>query len=397
MERSDLIEVAKRMIHYAETGTTASHDEGPRRNPIATYTDPEQFEYEKERIFERYPQLVCLSRDLPNPGDYLTRDDMRKPIVVVRNRDGQVRAFLNSCSHRSARLVEGQGKLRGGFVCPYHAWAFDLNGRCTGIHKEETFGEVNRSEYGLVELPCEEKYGFVYVAPRPDAHFTVDEHLGDLGPQLGSWDLGQATLIDSHEWNLDTNWKLALDTFCEGYHFWPLHSKTVGTFAMTNCSTYDRYGKHGEHHRLGFPSKTILDLRGLPEDEWDPMEHFSFVHYLFPNISLLVSPDEVELFQLFPGDRVDQHITRYNLYMRKPMDSDERWEAARQHFGFIRDVVDQEDYWVSANVQRNFRTGMREYTTFGRNEPSLINMHRTFRHMAGLPLVDEPVPQGEAE
>ncbi len=394
MERQELIAVARRMIEYARAGTTATHEEGPRRNPISTYTDEAQFELEKRRIFGRQPQLICFSSDLPNPGDYRTHDDLDVPMLVVRTDDGRVKAFLNSCAHRAMRVAEGAGSGVRTFVCPYHAWAYDLNGRLAGIHKASTFGAVDKSCYGLVELPCEEKYGLVYVAPAPDATFDIDEHLGDLAPELAGWRLERARFIETGEWRLASNWKLALDTFCEGYHFGPLHPETIAPLAMTNTMTYDRYGRHGEHHRLGFPLKSVVDLADRPEEEWgDPHAHFNFVYYIFPNISLLVSPNEIEFFQLYPGERVGEHLTRYSAYTREAPEDDARWQEAREHFQFIYDVVDREDYRVSAAVQRNFDTGLRRYTTFGRNEPSLINMHRTFRKMAGLPLVDEPAPE----
>jgi hypothetical protein len=75
--------------------------------------------------------------------------------------------------------------------------------------------------------------------------------------------------------------------------------------------------------------------------------------------------------------------------MRKPLDSEEQWQDARDHFRYIHEVVDSDDYWVSANIQKNFNSGLATHTHYGRNEPSLINMHRSFRRMAGLPLVDE--------
>jgi phenylpropionate dioxygenase-like ring-hydroxylating dioxygenase large terminal subunit len=397
VKRDELVRIAKQLLDYVESGTTASHEDGPRRNPISTYTDPEQFELEKARILGRFPQLICLSSDMPDPGDFRTHDDTGVPMLLVRNREGRVQAFLNACSHRAARLVEGEGNAKRSFVCPYHAWSYGLDGRCTGIHKRETFGDVSPADFRLLELPCEEKYGFVYAAPAPDAHFTIDDHLGELGPQLGSWDLGAATFVDSWQWNLQSNWKLALDTFCEGYHFQPLHPDTIAATSFTNTMSYDRYGGQGEHHRLGFPRKSIALLRELPEHEWEPLDHFSFVHFLFPNISLLVSPNAVELFQLFPGRHVGEHTTRYRSYMRQPLDSDEKWEEARTHFRRIRDVVTSDDYWVSANIQKNFNAGLATHTHYGRNEPSLINMHRTFRRMAGLSPVDEPLERAEQE
>ncbi|MDD9803050.1 MAG: aromatic ring-hydroxylating dioxygenase subunit alpha [Deltaproteobacteria bacterium] len=398
MEHAELLEVLRQLVHYASSGTTASHPDGARRNPTSNYTDAQQFELEKQRIFSRAPQLICLSGDLPEPGSYRTHDDTGVPMVVVRQADGGVRAFVNACAHRAARLVSGSGRLpQGGFVCPYHAWRYGLDGALQAVFKAQSFGPIAAQDYGLQPLPCEEKHGLIYAAPDPEAGFSVDEHLGELGPELGGWRLGEATRIQSGEWRLPTNWKLALDTFCEGYHFGPLHAKTVGQFSLTNCMSYDRYGKHGEHHRLGFPSKAVLGLAHKPESEWgDPFQYFSFVHYIYPNISLLVSQDEVEFFQLFPGETVGEHITRYTLYLRKPVDSEERREHGRQHFDYIYSVVDQEDYWVSAQVQKNLNSGMQRWTTFGRNEPSLINMHRTLRRMAGLPLVDEPAEPGAA-
>ena len=394
MERSDLVEVARRMIAYARTGTTATHAEGPRRNPIRTYTDPAQFELEKERIFGQSPQLICFSSDLPGPGDYRTHDDLGIPIVVVRTASGEVRAFLNSCAHRAMRVAEGEGRGIRNFQCPYHAWTYDLDGRLTGIHKANTFGKVDASCYGLTPLPCREKYGLVYVSPRPELEFEIDDHLGALGPELGSWGLEKASFIEEGVWDLASNWKLALDTFCEGYHFGPLHPETIAPVAMTNTMTYDRYGVEGEHHRLGFPLKSLLDLADKPEAEWgDPHAHFNFVYFIFPNISMLVSPGEVEFFQLYPGASVGEHRTRYRAYTRRTPENDEARDAAREHFRFIFEVVDREDYRVSAAVQRNFSTGLQSHTTFGSNEPSLINMHRTFRRRAGLPLVDEPAPE----
>lgn len=391
MRQVDLLSVLRRMVDYAASETTASHPEGPRRNPVSTYTDVEQFELEKQEIFGEAPQLLGLSRDLDGPGSYRCFDDLGLPVVALRDQEGRFRAFLNTCAHRAARLVEGCGELPGRVVCPYHGWTYGLDGRLEQIFKEATFGDVDTTRYGLTEIPSEEKYGFLYASPRPDVPIDVAAHLGDLGPELESWSLGEATPIETGGWTLDTNWKLALDTFCEGYHFGPLHATSVGRVAMTNTSTYDRYGAQQEHHRLGFPNKTILDLVGKDEADWgDPFRHFNFVHFLYPNISLLVSDDAVELFRLYPGSRVDQHTTRYTLYMRRPMDSDQRWKAARAHFDFIYSVVDQEDYRVSAAVQRNFNAGHVKYTTFGRNEPALIDMHRAFRRGAGLPPVDEP-------
>ncbi len=379
------------MQHYMQTGTTAIDPEGPVRQPVSTYTDPEQWQREKELIFGRTPALICFSCDVPEPGDYRTHDDLGIPIFVIRGEDGRVRAFHNACSHRAGRMLEGSGRVKRSIVCPYHAWAYDLAGGLSGVHKGDTVGPIDPACYGLKSLPCEEKFGFVYVSPDLDAELSVDEHLGSLATDFASWNLGQGECVKSGSFEIRSNWKLALDTFCEGYHFQPLHPGTIGSVSVTNCSTYDRFGADGEHHRLGFPAKTMEALVGRPESEWgDPMAYCNFVYMIFPNIVLMVSAGTYEFFQVYPGDRVNEHVTRYSLYSRTPIASEKERDSKEQHFDFVYGVVENDDYRMSAAVQKNFDSGRVAYTTFGQNEPALIHLHRTLRLKTGLTPVDEP-------
>ena len=391
MKHDELIDRVRLMQHYMQTKTTAIDPAGPVRQPISTYTDQDQWERERELIFGRTPALICFSCDVGEPGDYRTHDDLGIPLFVIRGQDGRVRAFLNACSHRASRLLEGSGHVNGKVVCPYHAWAYGLAGELAGIHKADTVGPIDRDCYGLKQLPCEEKYGFIYVSPDPEAALSVDEHLGSLATDFSSWELGRGECVKRGSFEIRSNWKLALDTFCEGYHFQPLHPMTIGNVSMTNCSTYDRFGKDGEHHRLGFPAKTMEALIGRPESEWDdPMKYCNFVYQIFPNIVLMVSAGTYEFFQVYPGRHVNEHVTRYSLYSRTPIGSEEDRENKERHFDFVYGVVESDDYKVSASVQKNFDAGLLSHTTFGQNEPALINLHRTLRLKTGLPPVDEP-------
>jgi carnitine monooxygenase subunit len=383
-EREILSAVVKRALKHVDAGTTDSAEE-PYRHPTWTYTDPELFEQEKVKIFKESPQMVCFSCDLPNPGSFYTFDDLGVPVLLVRDNDGKVNAFLNACSHRGARLKEGCGKANS-ISCPYHAWGFDLKGKLRTIYKEETFGCVDKSFYDLVRLPVEEKYGVIYVGLDPDMKFSIDDHLGDLAPYFEMWNLGDMKFVNMHEWRMKTNWKLALDTFCEGYHFGPLHKESVGDYTMGNLSLYDRFGPDKRHHRMTFVNVTISDLKKIPEEQWttDIFDHFAFVHFIYPNISLLVSPAAVEFFQLYPGATVGEHLTRYRCYWRGDLSRPSQGLDPQTHFEFIRNVVDKEDYWVSANVQKGLNANIKPFNTFGRNEPALINMHKAFLRGVGL-------------
>ena len=380
MQRDALNDLARRMLHRIETGTTDS-EERPHRLDVAAYMDPEAFAEERRVLFREHPQIVCFSAEIREPGDYLTHDDTGVPIVVLRGRDGRARAFLNACRHRGARLLSGRGQVGRRITCPYHAWSYELSGSLASITAEATVGAVDHAAHGLRELPLAERHGLVWVRPTPGPAIDADALLDGMAPWIASFELEKLHPVARRELPMRTNWKLALDTFCEGYHFAPLHPRTIAVTSHSNVMTWDRFGRN---HRLGFPSKSIAELRGRPEEEWDAHVHMALVHFLFPNIILFLAPGVAYLFQLYPGESVDRHLTRYNLFSRRPVENDEAHrKVMEEHFEMIFSVVEHEDYRVSASVQRSFSSGLCEYTVFGKNEPSLVHMHRAFREAIG--------------
>ena len=396
-ERQAYIEITRRLLAHVEAGTTDSAA-APYRLATSVYTDAELFEREKQTIFKDNPQLVCFSADLPGPGTYYTFDDLKLPVLLTRDNDGEVHAFLNACTHRSARLKDGCGKAAS-LSCPYHAWGFDLKGNLRTVYQEKTFGQIDKSFYNLVKLPVEEKYGLVYVGLDPDIRFTIDEILGDTAPLFAAWGIDKARLVNTHEWHLKTNWKLALDTFCEGYHFSILHKKSLGDVSLGNVAAFDRFGPGLRSHRLAFPNTTISRLKDIPEAQWtlDVFNEFQLVHFIYPNISLLVSPAAVELFQLYPGDTVGEHLTRYRCYWREDR-GQTGWGVSdpQAHFEFVRDIVTDEDYWVSANVMKSLHGNLRPFNTFGCNEPALHNMHQAFLRGVGRTPQEAPLVKAGA-
>lgn len=386
------VDIVNRVFAHLEAGTTDSAPD-VLRVPTSVYTDPELFAQEQALIFRRSPQFVCFSSDLPGPGTYTTFDDLGVPVLLTRDNAGQVHALLNTCTHRAARLKDGSGKAAS-LSCPYHAWGFDLKGQLRSVYEEHTFGAIDKSYYDLVRLPVQEKYGMVFVGLAPDVQVSIDEILGDMAPLFAAWDLGSAKVVDSHEWHLQTNWKLALDTFCEGYHFTPLHKATLGDVSYGNLSLVDYFGPDRRNHRVAFPNTTITRLKDVPPAQWglDIFHEFQLVHFIYPNISLLVSPSAIELFQLYPGKTVGEHTTRYRCYWRTQA-GEAGWGVndPQAHFEFVRDIVTKEDYWVSAGVMRSLNGGLRSFNTFGRNEPALHNMHRAFARGVGRTFEQAPL------
>lgn len=379
MDRNELDAIARRCLDYLDSGTTAMAERTLMLD-TTTYTDETLWRQEREQLFRHGPTLICLSSEIPNPGDFKTHEGTGVPLVVVRGLDGEVNAFLNACRHRGARLLDAPCGHVERFACPYHAWRYDLSGALTHVFREGTFGDIDKTTHGLIRLPSQEKWGLVYVNPDPKGSVDMSGILGDLGPQLGTWNLASTRFVRGKELKLRMNWKLALDTFCEGYHFGPLHKDSIGLTSFTNLMTYDRYN---HNHRLGFPNKTIQKLRDEPRESWNVLSHLTLVHYLFPNVTLLISSDLVYAFYVYPGESVDEHVTRFHLYSRAPLDTEEELAAADRKVDAIWSVVQDEDYWVGRNIAKNIKSRLLPYTHLGRNEAPLIDMHRALREALG--------------
>src|SRR5262249_24758903 len=136
------------------------------------------------------PLVLCLSGALPKPGSFYTVDLCGTPVLLTRNRDGKVRAHANMCRHRGVRVVDGCGEAKR-FTCPFHAWVYDLDGQLVGMPSATSFGDVNREETGLIELPVAEGYGLVVGRLRPGPELDIDDYLGpDLAAELAMLDFG---------------------------------------------------------------------------------------------------------------------------------------------------------------------------------------------------------------
>src|SRR5262247_856216 len=151
MDRRQQIDLLKRLLHFVETRTTSLAD-APWRNDVSVYADPEYLAREQQTLFRRHPILMGFASEWASPGAFRTDEYTGVPILVVRGRDKQLRAFLNVCRHRGAKVAQGCGKARL-FVCPYHAWSYDLAGKVVGIPDERNFPDVRSERSMLTPLP----------------------------------------------------------------------------------------------------------------------------------------------------------------------------------------------------------------------------------------------------
>ena len=366
-DRELLLGLVERHLKLIPTGRP-DEAESVLEIDTAQYRDAELFAREKRAIFDRYPVLAGFSQDIPRPGDFLKVDDLDTPMFVTRTRDGAARAFVNSCRHRGAALVqEARGSGRSTFTCPYHGWSYREDGRLLGIPSSACFEGVNRSELGLIEVPCDEVAGLIFVAPRADVALDLDAHLGPvLMRELGCWGFDQVSAARSEPIELEANWKLVYDTFLESYHFAVAHRKNLAAYFVSNVQTIDRFGKH---LRISTAYKTLIDEwpRKAPAERLP--ENYIMVKYaLFPGMIVITSAQVVEVFRIFPKG-ADRTTVQHACYSRLPLDVEANARLFEMIWQSAHNIVQSEDFPFGAlTPQRAARAGASSKFIIGRNE-----------------------------
>lgn len=194
------------------------------------FTSPELFELELEHIFEGGWIYLAHESQLPRPNDYFTTTIGRRSVFLTRNSNGEIRAFRNACAHRGAALCHSERGNKRVFVCPYHGWSYDADGRNAHVKARETGGypeQFNQQPHDLDPLPRLEEYrGFVFGSLCPDVP-PLKEH---LGAAAGFIDLlvdqspdGLEVLKGASTYRFRGNWKLQAENGVDGYHFTTVH------------------------------------------------------------------------------------------------------------------------------------------------------------------------------
>lgn len=374
MPRTQLIDMARDSLAHARAGTIAQASE-IFRVPASNYYDRGHWKLELDRVFARMPLMLATSAEIPNPGDYKALDAAGVPVLISRDQDGQIRAFVNSCAHRGAQIMnEGRGHARR-FTCPYHAWSYNHAGELTNIYTPADFGDLDKSAYGLVPLRAEERAGLIWVLTNPRADLDIalflagyDELLAHFG--FENWHYFDSRRVDG------PNWKIAYDGYLDFYHLPILHKDTFG--ADTSCKAL-YYGR-GPHQHVKSPQTTETNLGGLAEADWPSAFLLSGVWTIFPHVSIASFGEEgdargVLISQLFPGPTPGSSYTIQN-YLLEKAPRPEQVAVAREQFDLLQYIVEQEDYATGLKQQKSLQTGARDHILFGRNEAGGQRFHQ---------------------
>jgi phenylpropionate dioxygenase-like ring-hydroxylating dioxygenase large terminal subunit len=288
---------------------TIPKDWDRRGLPAWTYHSQALFELERTEIFLKHWQIVGHVNDIPAVGDWLAFDILGERAVVMRGKDGVVRAFHNLCRHRGARVVDGvQGHCKGALVCPFHGWVYNLDGTLRGPARPETFGDMDRSKFNLKPVEMEIWHGFIFLRFLPGPQPALSELLQLYDADFRDFRAEELLPVHAPDWSttLPVNWKSVRDVDNEGYHvalahpaLQDLYGRSYRDYVHENglASSYATYGD--QPGRL-WSVKNYVKLS--PLQDWLPERLQRAWNYygVFPNSVFIFTPESVQFYHDIP-------------------------------------------------------------------------------------------------
>ncbi|GAA4735159.1 aromatic ring-hydroxylating dioxygenase subunit alpha [Modestobacter marinus] len=325
--------------------------------PGRYYTDPAVFAQEQSRVFEDMWFCVVRSSDLPTPGSFEKVQVGRESVLVVRSRDGQLRAFLNVCRHRGAQIcTEDSGTVKRAFQCPYHAWTYDLEGKLIAAPNLTKMPDIDRVEHGLVPVALREWLGYAWVCLAKEPPSFEDDVVGAVVERLGSVQVIDSYDVDSLSvgrrisYDVQANWKLIIENFMECYHCATIHpelTEVLPEFADGYAAQF--FVGHGAEFGDDVKGFTVDGSEGfdrLPGVDRDQDRRY-YAITVRPTVFVNLAPDHVIFHRMFPVS-ADRTIVQCDwLYTRDVVESGR--DVSRSVELFHR--VNQQDFAACERTQ----------------------------------------------
>ncbi|CAN5860759.1 aromatic ring-hydroxylating dioxygenase subunit alpha [soil metagenome] len=330
--------------------------------PPACYTDEEFYRFEKDALF--YREWLCVGREewAEKPGDYFTCTHANEPLVIARDRRGNLQAMSSVCQHRAMLVAEGRGNTRA-FVCPYHHWTYDLDGTLVGAPAMNTTCNFDKKKNGLPRLKIEVWHGFVFV--------NFDLEAAPLGPRLA----GLEEVVANYEFAAARgprpgdpipyawNWKVMFENNNDGYHANRLHAgplhdivpSSLASFPELPSDTAGYYRLNGSLHAdasFNATQKAVFPV--FPKLTDEERHRLLFVN-LPPSLSLVVMADMV-IFMILDAQSAQTHALTMGILLHPAAMSDPLFEhKMKMNDDAVYEIV-QQDLHVDLLVQQGLNS-----------------------------------------
>ncbi len=351
--------------------------------PASWYTDADIFRREQRRMFRHSWQYAGLTEQVAATGDFFTYNTGDLSFIILRDAEGQLRAFVNVCRHRGSQLILQENGRRSSLQCQYHAWTYDLDGSlraAPGMKDEEAF---NKDDFWLFPVSIGTWGPFIFI--NPDAHARpLADQLGELPALAAATGLNLDAIHRRvrRRYDIAANWKVVVDNYLECYHCPVAHPSFCDLIDVGNYTVreYDYFstqtGTLKESAKAG--RENLYDVGG---DKGAAVEN-GFYAYLWPNFTLNIypGPGNVSLNLFIPVD-VNHTIALYDYCFVEEVTEEEEANFVR----FI-DQVQTEDVALCESVQRGLRGG---YFDQGKLMLTRENALRHFQKLVFKELVEE--------
>ena len=369
--------------------------------PAWTYHSQSLFDLERTDLFLNHWQIAGHVSDIPGPGDWMTFDFLDERALVIRDRDGEVRAFHNLCRHRGARLVAGEaGRCRSALVCPFHGWVYNTDGSLRGPSRPETFGEFDKSEFGLKPVEMEIWNGFIFLRFNPGPQPAIKALLAPFAADFAAYGAADFLPATEYAWTarLPVNWKSVRDVDNEGYHvamahpaLQDLYGRSYRDMAYTNGIS-SSYAEFGDHPGRLWSVRNYLKIAPVQE-HLPPRLRRSWTYYgLFPNAVIAFTPESAQFYQDVPVSLGETEL-RGRLY-RRPNETRET-RIARYLARRIDRETGLEDQRLSIWSNESMRSSAFDEFHLSDLEYGVRNHHDQIRRILPVTRLRDAPPEGE--
>ncbi len=417
--------------------TSVGNAEGsPVRIPASRYHSSDFAALEEAHVWPRVWQIACSVDHVSEPGDYFEYRVGPFAILIVRGRDGELRAFQNVCHHRGNVLCTGSGQGLKNLRCPYHGWMYDLRGQLTGVPSHKGFGKgLDRDSLALTPVKVDTWGPMVFVNPDLEA-MSLAEYLEAVPGESASLDLETFRCVASMRTEAPANWKLVADGFSETYHVQTLHREMLGCmddidapqtiWGHTGVSR-QLYGVASprlirsddatiwasfvrtQGERMGItdpgevpevpPGREMLDViaqkirdfqretKGIDLSRWDARQLLELQQYnIFPNLTVLITADLLQVLCARPGSTPDEAELIGMTFEReipgtprgRPFDVDVPMDQV--DFGLVLN----QDIALLRDAQRGVKQPGFTHLNLSCEEARVINTHRNLERYIGI-------------
>ncbi len=333
--------------------------EEARGLPNRHYIDPNVYAIERRKLFFSTWAAIGFGKDLPEPGDAVPITFLGMPLLAVRDREGKLRVFQNTCRHRGMILIEEPTKIRGAIRCPYHSWAYALDGSLrrtphVGGSGENSHPAICRDELGLYEVRSTVWMDVIYVNIDGKAP-SFEEHAGHL---IARWSEFEQPLYhsgpdSSFSLEVDCNWKLAVENYCESYHLPWVHpglnsySKLEDHYHIEEPGFFSGQGTRVYRPMMDESGNRFSNFKGL-SPAWETAGEYVA---LYPNVLLGVHRDHYYAILLEPAGQ-SKTVERVEIYYASDAMRNSDWAGMRAANTRLWRGVFEEDVFVVEGMQR---------------------------------------------